>query len=140
MYRVYIALAIWLACLPVFAAEVVAQVESSKRSIAVVTEGNEWQPDCLLDLVETSGTGNHRFSLKRPGLHCSLFGPTKIALSDGDANNEVVIVIESVRGGDGDHTGPLVEVFSLAAEGFSKRGELELYDVAWLRDKHRLNS
>jgi hypothetical protein len=53
--------------------------------------------------------------------------------SDSENRESTYVFFEAARGGDGDHSGPIVEVFRLNKQGFKKLGEQELFEASYHR-------
>lgn len=115
------------------AAEIVARSQTWAGSVSLVRDGNAWTDSCSLDLVAQFQQIPHRVRLKRPTTNCSLFGPVQIMLSEARDHREGLIVVEAARGGDGDHTGPLLEVFRVDKTTIQKLGEVELFSATYVR-------
>jgi hypothetical protein len=115
------------------AAEIVARSRTWAGSVSLERDGNDWTDSCSLDLVAQFQQVLHRIRLKRPTTNCSLFGPVQLILSETQDHREGLIVVEAARGGDGDHTGPLLEVFRVDKAAVRKLGEVELFSATYVR-------
>lgn len=115
------------------AAEIVARSRTWAGSVSLERDGNDWTDSCSLDLVAEFQQVPHRIRLKRPTTNCSLFGPVQLMLSETQDHREGLIVVEAARGGDGDHTGPVLEVFRVDKAAVQKIGEVELFSATYVR-------
>lgn len=122
------------------AKERLASVRTYTASIVVEREGNPWESACSVSLVGRIGRRDLQASLKRPESNCSFFSQIKLTLSETGAREEALIVVEAARGGDGDHTGPILEFFSADSSSLKKLGELELFSAKYHRDNGKLQS
>jgi hypothetical protein len=106
-----------------FASDVVAKVKTWGWTFTVNVEGDPWEKSCKLNLVADTYKLKREISLKREGVNCALFGPVHIYAAEACDRESVMVFFEAARGGDGDHSGPIVEVFKLTLSGFKKSGE-----------------
>jgi hypothetical protein len=109
--------------------EILVTANMESQIVSVVATGNPWQNDCELNLLAKGPEGKSGISLKENNVLCSLFGPVKlITAKRGDLKANIVIV-QAARGGDGDHTGPILDIYSFRNNKFKKLGEQELFDA-----------
>jgi hypothetical protein len=101
--------------------------------VTVELTGEPWKDSCTLQLIAKTHSLKRDISIKQPGVNCALFRPAKITLSDTESRKETIVYFEAARGGDGDHTGPIIEVYRLNNQGFKKLGEKELFETSYQR-------
>jgi hypothetical protein len=140
MKRACLALSFLLSYSTASMADVVAKARSAKWQLSVESAGELHLPTCTLKLIAESGQVKRVTSIKRPGHACTLFGRVGIAVSDAPNREEVHVFLEAARGGDGDHTGPIVQVFHLDEQGFKKLGEQELFEASYQRSGETITS
>jgi hypothetical protein len=124
----------------VFSAEVVAKAGTWGWKLAVISDGDPWESSCKLRLVADTYQLKHEVSIKRKGVNCALFGPVHLYAAETPDHNSVTIFFEAARGGDGDHSGPIVEAFKLTKKGLKKLGEHELFDATYNRKDEQITS
>lgn len=115
------------------AGEIVARSRTWAGSVTLESDGDVWLESCSLNLIAQFQQTTHRIGLKRPNSNCSLFGPVQLVLSETPDHREGLVIVEAARGGDGDHTGPLLEVFRIDKSAAQKIGEIELFSATYLR-------
>lgn len=115
------------------AEEIVARSQTWAGSVSLVRDGSAWTDSCSLDLVAQFQQSHHRTQIKRATTNCSLFGPVQLILSEAQNHRDAVIIVEAARGGDGDHTGPLLEIFRIDKTAIQKLGEIELFSATYVR-------
>lgn len=120
--------------------------------LAIIGSTEDFSDDCKLDLVATSrrGDGKHHYAASLRGKYsaCGFFGPLQIVAGEGkpgegkpsEGTNGTLVFVEGVRGGDANHTGPVVMVFRLSAQGMRKLGEQELFHAQYRRRAGRIVS
>mgnify|MGYP001618853482 CR=1 FL=1 len=130
-----------------FAVDVVAKASAWGGTFSVNAEGDAWDKSCKLTLMANTydKAGNklkREISLKREGVNCALHGPVHIYAADTSDRESVIVFFEASRGGDGDHSGPIVEVFKLTMtnSNFQKLGEEELFDATYHRKNEQITS
>ena len=128
------------ACSEVTTADIVARSHTWAGSVSIERDGEEWSEGCSLTLIAHFQQITHRISLKRPYVNCSLFGPVQIVLSEAPDHSEVLVFVEAARGGDGDHSGPILEVFHLGKSAIRKIGEAELFSANYVRKDQQIDS
>jgi hypothetical protein len=133
-------IAVILAIIPtmVFSAEVVAKAGTWGWKLSVISEGDPWGNSCKLKLVADTYKLKHEVSIKRKGLNCALFGPVHLYAAETLDHNSVTVFFEAARGGDGDHSGPIVEAFKLTKKALKKLGEQELFDATYQRKDEQI--
>ena len=117
----------------VSATDIIARSRTWAGSVSLESEGSLWADPCSLDLIAKFQQTAHRLSLKRSSLGCALFGPVHLILSEAEDHQDAVIIVEAARGGDGDHTGPILEVFRVNKTALRKLGEVELFSATYVR-------
>ena len=122
------------------AAEIVAKAETGAWTISVIAEGGEWDPSCTLKLVAETDKIKREMSLKRESVSCALFGLGHLYAGQGPDRGSMIVFFEAARGGDGDHSGPIVEIFKLTKQGLQKLGEHELLDATYHRKNEQITS
>lgn len=115
------------------AAELIAKTHTWSWDVTVERHGDPWKDDCKLLLVANGFKGRHQISLKDKGVHCALFGPVQVLASETSDRNTAYVFFEAMRGGDGDHSSPIVEVFSLTQGGLRKLGGQSLNEASYRR-------
>jgi len=119
-----------------------AKVKTGEWDISVVSYGDTYSKSCRLELLGETYQLKQVISLKQQGLRgsadsgCKLFGPVQVFASPAPDYKSTYVIVEAARGGDGDHTGPLLAIFQLTKNGFHKLGEKELFDAIY----HRKNN
>jgi len=121
-------------------ADVLAQARTWTWKVTVESTGEPWKDDCTLNLVAETYQLKRDTNIKRQGVNCALFGPIGIAASDTENREETYVFFEAARGGDGDHSGPIVEVYRLNKQGFKKLGEKELFEASYQRSGQAITS
>jgi hypothetical protein len=121
-------------------ADVVAKASTWIWRVSVESTGDAWADNCTLKLVAESYELKRDTSIKRQGVNCALFGPVGIAVFDAESRKEAYAFLEAGRGGDGDHSGPIVEVYRLSKQGVEKLGETELFEASYLRSGQVITS
>lgn len=140
---VLLALLIWA---PTSMADVVAKMTTGEWEISVFFDGSPHGKDCQLDLVGETYQIKKKISLKKTGgqhsaeTECSLFGSVQIVASPSPDLKSTYVIVEAARGGDGDHTGPILTIFQLTKNGFQKLGEREFFDATYHRQYQKINS
>lgn len=125
-----------LALLPTggFAGEIIAKDKTWWWSVSVNADGNSWDKSCKLKLTAETHQNKQEINIKREFYNCGLYGPVHLHSAAESLENESSLVfLEAARGGDGDHTGPIVEVFKLTRNKIKKLGEQELFDAIYYR-------
>jgi hypothetical protein len=112
--------------------EIVARTQTGQWIISVIAVGDSWNETCALNLVAETYQLKREISLKRPNVKCALFGPIQVTATAKDLDSTLVF-FEAAHGGDGDHSGPIIEVFKLTKQGFQKLGEQEMFDASYQR-------
>ncbi len=115
------------------ASEMIARARTGQWIISVITDGNSWKDDCSLKLTAENYQFKREISLKRAHVNCALFGPVHVIASESNDPKSTLVFFEAARGGDGDHSGPIVEVYKLTNHGFQKLGEQQLFDATYHR-------
>ncbi len=135
-------IAVILAIIPSigFTAEVVAKAKTWNWTLSVIAEGDAWEKSCKLELIADAYQIKHEISLKRKGNNCALYGPVHLFAAEAPDHNSIIAFFEAARGGDGDHSGPLVEVFRLTKQDLKKIGEQELFDATYHRKNERITA
>ncbi|HEY5995257.1 MAG TPA: hypothetical protein VIU46_11740 [Gallionellaceae bacterium] len=113
-------------------AELVARAQTGPWQLSIEAE-DATSDDCSVNLVADNHSYEHKISLKRKGGGCSFFGPVMIFGTNSPDYKLTHVFVEGARGGDGDHTGPIVEVFAVNEHGIKKLGEQELFDASYQR-------
>lgn len=119
-------------------ADTLAHAATPNWQFSIVGSDDDMSEDCTLTLVAQGKQGHHQVSLKEKYYGCSFYGPEKITAAD--APGGALVFVEGARGGDGDHTGPVVAVYRLTAKGFKKLGRQELFDAHYNRRNGRIVS
>jgi hypothetical protein len=133
---------VFLTCLVIsvqgIAAEIVARVQLGRYTVTLESAGDKHEESCSLVLVAEAYQFKKTANLRRPFYNCELFGPVQVVGSWDRQGDSASVILEAARGGDGDHTGPILEVFRLDIDGFKKIGEAEIFDAAYLREDGRI--
>lgn len=129
-----------LFCSSVTAAEVTVKFQTWTWQLSIISSENISDDNCSLMLVGEHGQIKKEISLKHTGYNCSLFGPLQLLAFDTENRKTTYVFFEATRGGDGDHTGPIVEIYSLTGDGFSKLGEQELFEASYHRKGQEITS
>ena len=114
-----------------FSQEIIAKTRTWSWLISVRSEGTPSKESCRLELVAEGFRGKNAINIKRKGINCGLYGPVRIYASEAWDRKSTIVLLEAMRGGDGDHTGPVVEAFRLSHLGFMKLGEAEIFDATY---------
>jgi len=115
------------------AAELIAKTHTWSWDVTVERHGDPWKDDCKLLLIANGFKGRHQISIKDKGVHCTLFGPVQVLASETSDRNTAYVFFEAMRGGDGDHSSPIVEVYSLTKSSLRKLGEQSLNQASYKR-------
>jgi hypothetical protein len=107
-----------------------ASVQVGSNVISVVSI-NSWQDNCELNLLADGVQGKYEISLKENNAYCSMFGPVKLISAKRADQKKNIVIVQAARGGDGDHTGPILDVYSLSNNKFKKLGEQELFESGY---------
>lgn len=121
-------------------AEILAKVHTPSWDVSVVLHGNPTSEGCVLFLSADSHRGHAKIDLKQPWHRCDLFGPVMLLATDSADYQVTHVFLEAARGGDGDHTGPIVEVYELTSKGFRKLGQQELFEASYHRKGQEFDS
>ncbi len=140
MKRTYLILALTLMWSASAVADVLVQARTWTWRVSVESIGEPWKDDCTLKLVAETYQLKRDINIKRQGVNCALFGPIGIAVSDTENREETYVFLEAARGGDGDHSGPIVEVYRLSKLGLKKLGENELFEASYQRSGQAITS
>jgi hypothetical protein len=105
----------------------------SKLDISLETAGDPWKDSCSLDLVSKNPKGSAKISLKGKNSLCPLFGPVNLITASSINHNSVIVIVQAAHGGDGEHTGPILDVYSFSKNEFKKLGSQELFDADYQR-------
>jgi len=116
------------------AGQIVARMQMGRYTLSVISKGEAHTEKCELNLVAEAYKFRRSMTLKRSYYNCALYGAVRLAGSDVSDKGSTFVFLEAARGGDGDHTGPVVEVFGLSPKGFKKIGEVELFDATYVRE------
>jgi hypothetical protein len=122
------------------AAEIIARAQTWAGTVSLETTGKPWSEECSLSLLARFYQTTHRISLKRPYVNCSFFGPVQIVLSESPDHRKALVIVEAARGGDGDHSGPILEFFNLDKSALRKIDEVELFSASYIRDNQQIDS
>lgn len=122
------------------AEEVLASVQTDTNNFSLVSVGNPWSNDCDLLLFADSQHGKVSISLKQTNGMCSLFGQIKLVIAKGKNKRSDVVIVQAARGGDGDHTGPILDIYELKNGSFKKLGEQELFDADFHSDDKTIST
>ena len=133
MKRACLVLSLVLSCATPSMAEVVAKARAWTWDVSVESSGEPWNKDCSLKLVADTNQLKHETSIKQGEDDCLLYGPVSVIVSARLAGEEAHVFVEAARGGDGSHSGPIIEAFRLTKQGFTKLGEQELFDASYRR-------
>jgi len=114
-------------------AEVIAKTHTWSWNVTVERHGDAWKEDCQLLLIADGFKGHHQTSLKLKGVYCALFGPVQVLASETSDRNTAYVFFEAMRGGDGDHSSPTVEIYSITKGGLRKLGEQSLNEASYKR-------
>ncbi len=119
---------------PAAHAETLAKAHGGTWDVSIETSG-DMSPDCRLNLAAASHLGRHQISLKRrsSALPCLFFGPVTLLTSESSDYKLTHVFVEGSRGGDADHTGPMVGIYALDEDALRKLGEQELFDAVYQR-------
>lgn len=128
------------ACSAVTAADIVARSRTWAGSVSLELNGDPWTEECSLNLLAHFQQTSHRINLKRPYVNCSLFGPAQIVLSESPNHRAALVIVEAARGGDGDHSGPILEFFHLDKSALRKIDEVELFSASYFRKGQQIHS
>lgn len=115
------------------ASSIITRTYTDHYSLSVVVTGPEDSDTCELSLTAEGHKSIFSISLRRPFYNCALFGSTQIRAGSSLGSDVMIVFVEAARGGDGVHTGPIIEVFRLGPKGFGKLGEVELFDATYVR-------
>jgi len=133
--RLFALILVFLTPSSVSAEEILTRVQIGRYNLSIVASGLSYLENCELNLVAEAHNFRRATSLRRSFHNCMLYGPIQITASKVSQDGTAFVFVEAVRGGDGDHTGPIVEVFHLGLTGFRKIGELELFDATYPREE-----
>jgi hypothetical protein len=122
-----------VAILPTSNADTLATTRTWTRQLSLVTSGDSWKKDCDLVLFSEGYQSKAKVSLKQKDGLCPLFGPVMLFATDSTDHKSTIVFVEAARGGDGEHTGPILVVYSLSKNEFKKLGEQELFDAIYQR-------
>lgn len=131
---------------PVSNAEIVAKATTGEWKVSLIADGDPYDKNCRLDLVGETYQVKQKISLKQQGRRhsadtgCSLFGPIQIVASPAPDYKSTFVIVEAARGGDGDHTGPLLAIFQLTKSGFRQLAEKEIFDALYHRQNQVITS
>lgn len=120
--------------------EIIARTELGRYTITLVPSGSPYTDTCNLRLIAEADNFRRSTELRRPFYHCALYGRVQVIGSWEPKDDSATIFVEARRGGDGDHTGPIVEVFRLTPKGFTKLGEIELFDATYVRLEEKIST
>lgn len=123
---------------PAFADNIIAKTRTWEWWLSVISTGDAWNEGCKLMLIAENYQAKREVSLKRKGVNCALFGPSQLLSTDAEDRMSTLVIFEAMRGGDGDHSGPIVELYSLTRQGFRKLGEQELFEASYLRKNEQI--
>jgi hypothetical protein len=122
------------------ASEVVAKTRTWAWTFTVTSEGDPWDKSCKLKLVADTYQLKREINLKKKDVNCALFGPVNMYAAEAPDRESTMLFFEASRGGDGDHSGPIVEAYRLTRAGFKKLGEQELFDATYHRKDEQITS
>jgi len=135
---VLVFLLILLTPLDATAQQVVARMQMGRYTLSVISRGAHTQK-CELKLLAEAYKFSRSITLKRSFYNCALYGAVRLTASDVSDEGAAFVFVEAARGGDGDHTGPVVEVFGLNPKGFKTIGEVELFDATYVREEGNIS-
>lgn len=131
MFRSFLLTVVLLGCVSVSNAETLATTKTLMRKFTLDAIGDPWSKDCDLILSSEEHKGKAKVSLKQASGLCALFGPVKLYATDSADRKSSIVIVEAAIGGDGDHSGPILQIFSLGKNVFRKLGEQELFDAEY---------
>lgn len=115
-------------------AHTLVKTHVSSWDVSIETTASRAADDCGLKLVAAGYQGRHQINLKRKSVvFCSFFGPVTILASESRDYKLTHVFVEGAHGGDGNHTGPIVEIYALDENALRKLGEQELFDAVYQR-------
>jgi hypothetical protein len=126
--------------IPAAAGQLIARVELGRYTLSLVAIGDRYNEGCGLDLVAESHKFRRAVSLKHPIYNCATYGAVQVTASHLPGEETPLVFVEASRGGDGDHTPPIVEIFRLGLQGFRRIGRVELLDATYIRDGRRISA
>ena len=126
--------------LPAMARQLIARVELGRYTLSLVATGDRYDSSCGLDLVAEAYQFRRAISLKHPFYNCAIYGAAQITAGHVPGEDTALVFVEGSRGGDGDHTPPIIEVLRLEPKGFKKLGKVELLDATYIRDKGKISA
>jgi hypothetical protein len=139
MWRALIPLCVLLTQSSVASADnVLAFTRTPPWGLTILESGASHSSDCQVWLRASTNGAERRISLKREFFNCALYGPIALFATASKDYKRLSIVVEAARGGDGGHTGPILEFFSLDEQGLRKLGEQELFDASYVRRERQL--
>ncbi len=124
----------------VVAAEILAKTITWGWVLTLETEGEIYTDKCSLDLVAFRYSKSYRVSLKDKSYNCVTYGPKQIIAGGSYSSDEFTIIVETAIGGDGDHTGQILNIFKLNPTGFTKIATQELFDATYERKNGEITS
>src|SRR3990172_7671767 len=116
--RLFALISVFLAPLSVSAEEILARVQTGRYNLSIVASGLSNLENCELNLVAEAHNFRRASNLRRSFYNCMFFGHIQITASKVSQDGTAFVFVEAARGGDGDHTGPIVQVFHLGPTGF----------------------
>ena len=122
------------------AAEILARVRTPPWIFTLERSGDGFDDKCTLELIGSQYQRTCRTSLKHEFYKCSVFGSIQIIASSSADFIESLVIVEAGRGGDGDHTGPILQVFKLRNGIYQRIGEQELFNAVYERKNGKIET
>jgi hypothetical protein len=133
MLRTLVVILALVACSSTIYAETLAKTRTWSRQFVLEALGDPWKKDCDLVLSGDGFNSKAKISLKQTSGLCPLFGPVMLFATDSADRKSSIVFVEAAHGGDGDHSGPILDVYSLRNSEFKKLGSQELFDANYQR-------
>lgn len=140
MYRIFLILLALVLALPMAGCvappekpqtEMLAQAATKTWHLSLPESDEAFSENCKLNLMAEGKPGRFTVSMKGKYYDCGFNGPVKITADE--APGGTLVFVEGERGGDANHTGPIVAVYRLTDKGFKTLGQQELFGAQYHR-------
>lgn len=138
IFTIPVLIIITLINIPILKSDILGKLYLNNCEIYILQEGDKYNKDaCMLKLVEKTPNLTFEYDLKKQYFGCTMYA-VKLFADFNDEKESKKIFLESRFGGDGWHTGPIIQIFLVSLNGIDKLGEQELYDLQYIKKNNQI--